>query len=416
MTFDVAIVGGGPAGTSTALFLVKQCGVAPERIVVLEKARHPREKPCGGAVSAWGLTALARAGFTVGPELGATPMRGLRILDDGGARAGVHETTSGEPERELGAVVRRDVFDAALWRRVAELGVDARDGEAVRGLTRVNGGWEIATGSSGSSRVRAKLLVAADGAGSTVRKLLGVAEPTRKGHLYVLETPLRDGATPADSDAGARAGLCDFDLSPADTVEGYYWDFPCLIDGAPHVSRGIFHANLHAYRDLKTVLARELGRRGIDVASCTLKPFSTRPFVRGTTLVAAGDVLLVGEAAGIDATTGEGIAQAILFGEMAARHLARALADGPRALAGYEREVRASQMGKHLLQSAWLARHVYGRRGAPFRRLLVASPEARAAGARWYVGESLGLGTWLVLGAQLARQALAPSSAPSRAQ
>jgi hypothetical protein len=48
---------------------------------------------------------------------------------------------------------------------------------------------------------------------------------------------------------------------------------------------------------------------------------------------------------------------------------------------------------RRLLQSAWLAPRVYGPHGAAFRRLLAASPGARAAGAKWYEGARLGVRT-----------------------
>ncbi|MDF2696369.1 MAG: geranylgeranyl reductase, partial [Labilithrix sp.] len=64
----------------------------------------------------------------------------------------------------------------------------------------------------------------------------------------------------------------------------------------------------------------------------------------------------------------------------------------------YEREVRTSTTGRHLLQSAWMARRVYGRLGHPARRYLLRSSYARAAAMRWYRGETLSVTTQLRLG------------------
>ena len=77
-SFDVAIVGGGPAGSSTALHLVRAMGVSGARVVVLDRAVHPRDKPCGGALSAWGVDALRRIGVDI--MVPHVVVRGVRIL------------------------------------------------------------------------------------------------------------------------------------------------------------------------------------------------------------------------------------------------------------------------------------------------------------------------------------------------
>jgi flavin-dependent dehydrogenase len=402
---DIAIVGGGPAGSSTALHLARAEGIAPERVVLLDKATHPREKPCAGAVSGWGLDALAKIGVPL--DVPHVTMRGLRVID--GDRRGASAwggrdrppraafEAAGALDTRLGVVVRRSEFDASLWRRAAGDGVRAYDNEALVDLARVAGGWEITTT---KRTVRAHLVAACDGAGSTVRKRLQLPEAARKGHLYVLETAL--GAC----DAGPRAGLCDFDMTPcAWGAEGYYWDFPTVIGGAPQVSRGIYHANLSPRSDVKAMLGRALAARGMNIAAVKLKPFSTRPFVEGS-LLALDRIALVGEAAGIDRATGEGIAQAILFGAIAAHHLARAIRLGSGRLDGYARDVRRARVGRHLLQSAWLARIVYGPRGGPWRRYLARSERARGAGMRWYAGERLSWGEKGELAAGLVREVI----------
>jgi flavin-dependent dehydrogenase len=162
-----------------------------------------------------------------------------------------------------------------------------------------------------------------------------------------------------------------------------------VVDGAVAVSRGIYHANFTARPDLKRHLASSLAARGVDVAQVKPKPFSTRPLVPGSRL-ALERLALVGEAAGIDATTGEGIAQAILMGRIAAKHLGRAVRTGEARLDAYGEDVLRSRVGRHLLQSAWFAPRVYGPSGDRWRAFVAGSAFAREAGARWYAGRPLG--------------------------
>ena len=385
--WDVAVVGGGPAGSSTALHLVRAAGIRPDRILILDKARFPREKPCAGAISQAGVDALRAIGVTL--EVPQVAMRGIRILDGGAV---------GASRVPLGVVVRRDEHDAFLLETARRDGVVVKDGEGLVSLERVAGGFRLVT-SAGVHEAR--YVAACDGAGSPTRKLLGIREPERKGHLYVLETE------PGASDAGPREGLVDFDLSVlADGLEGYYWDFPTVLGGRAAVSRGIYHANFTPSSRVKEALGRALAARGVDIASVKLKPFATRPFVPET-ITWRDRLVLVGEAAGIDQATGEGIAQALEMGGIAAHHLARALRTGGTSFEGYDRAVRTSTMGRHMLQSAWLARRVYRARiGAPARRYLVTSHYARTMGVSWYRGETLPLRTIARLGVGLLRASL----------
>jgi len=385
---DVVIVGGGPAGSSTALHLVRSQGIRADRIVILDKARFPRDKPCAGAVSQLGVDTLQALGVRV--DVPFVAMRGVRVLFRGAI---------GETPCAMGIVIRRTEFDARLVGEARSAGVVIRDGESLTAIDRIPGGFRLG---AGTGSLTARFVAVCDGAGSTARKLLGLREPERKGHLYVLDTPRR----PSD-DAPSR-GLIDFDLSVLDDgLQGYTWDFPTIIDGALHVSRGIYHANIEAGGEVKASLAKALARRGIDIATVKLRPFSTRPFVSGSTLAQDG-LVLVGEAAGIDRATGEGIGQAIVMGGIAARHLSRALRTGGTSFEAYAREVRSSTIGRHMLQSAWLARRVYGGRlGDPARRLLLHSTFARDAAMRWYNGSTLPWSTKLRLGAGLASRAFA---------
>ncbi|MBC7978638.1 MAG: FAD-dependent oxidoreductase, partial [Myxococcales bacterium] len=61
--WDVAIVGGGPSGISTALHL--QAAAPRARIVVLEKAHYPRDKICAGGIGGRAFRILDKLGVEV---------------------------------------------------------------------------------------------------------------------------------------------------------------------------------------------------------------------------------------------------------------------------------------------------------------------------------------------------------------
>jgi flavin-dependent dehydrogenase len=392
MKVDIAIVGGGPAGSSLALHLVRQEKVAPARIVMIDKAKFPRDKPCAGAISQFGLEVLAEIGVV--PTVPSVSMRGVRVIE--GDRVG-------ETESPMGIVIRRTEFDAELLRLAERAGVVVREGDGLKGIARSGRGWTLELGSG--ERLEAAFVAAADGAGSTTRKLLGLREPERKGHLYVLDTE------ETDADAGVKRGLVDFDLSVlSDGIAGYYWDFPTPLGGRQQVSRGIYDANLTrdngANANAKAVLKKALAKRGIDIEKTKLRPFSTRPYVPGS-IAAIRGLVFVGEACGIDQTTGEGIAQAIEMGRLASKHLAAALRTRHRDFTAYARDVRTSTTGRHLLQSAWMCKRVYGRVGLPARNFLLHSSYAREQAVRWYRGEELSLKTQLELAGGLARSLFA---------
>src|SRR5258706_11033367 len=103
-TSSCVIVGGGPAGISTALFLAHHAPALADRMVVLEKERYPREKFCAGAIGARADTLLASIGVTV--DVPSAPIGGLRCVAQG------RSVLARLPA--AGRVVRRIEFDHAL--------------------------------------------------------------------------------------------------------------------------------------------------------------------------------------------------------------------------------------------------------------------------------------------------------------
>src|SRR5687768_10958221 len=117
--YDVVIVGGGPAGISTALDL--QAAAPRARIVVLEKERYPREKICAGGIGARAFRILEKLDVAV--DCPCVP------LDAVAMRIAGETVVVNEPG--CGAVVRRIEFDHAFAQIAMARGIEVRDGCAV---------------------------------------------------------------------------------------------------------------------------------------------------------------------------------------------------------------------------------------------------------------------------------------------
>jgi len=154
--WDLLVVGAGPAGAAAALEARR---LHPEAAVLLvDKAAFPRDKPCGDGLGPHAVDELAALG-AVSVLDGYPPIRGLRMRSPRGLEV------AGDPARP-NHVVPRAVLDARLVEAALAAGVGFRRARVRRleqrdGLVVVDG--ELA----------ARVVVAADGANSTVRRLLG---------------------------------------------------------------------------------------------------------------------------------------------------------------------------------------------------------------------------------------------------
>ncbi len=397
---EVAVVGGGPAGSATALFLLARAPALHGRVHVFEKRRHPREKRCGGALSAWGLAHLRALGLA--DRVTGVPIQTFGLRMDDRVQRVAHAG--------LAIVVRRAIFDAMLFHAAAEHGAVTHEDAGVTALAREGDLWRIET-SRGA--FRARVIVGADGSSGGMRRLLGIPERSPRAQLAIVETP---GPEARD---GVSDGTLLFDLSPiARGVPGYYWDFPSPLDGTAGTSRGIFDLRAHGSQGAhgprgahgardgaaaRAAFDDALRLRSVDPATAKRKPWSIRPYTPGATVSVPG-ALLAGEAVGVDPVTGEGIAHALEYGRLAADEIAEALATGDLGFPRWTRRIEGAFVGRHLRQSCRLAPWVYGPRGALWARALVSSPTLVARGLNWYAGGSIGVTDAMLYTAVLARE------------
>ena len=361
---DLVIVGAGPAGLSTALFLDHTSPATTRRLLLLEGARFPRDKICAGAIGARADAALAKIGVRV--EVPSAPIRGIAVT----TAAGRSVFRLAEP---AGRVVRRLEFDAELARVARSRGIAIEEGAWVGAVERKNNGFVISV--KGGAPLFAKAIVGADGIRSVVRRALGFD----RGHIVAQVAELDTTSIPLDT----AADVLHFDLRDR-SLRGYAWDFPTPLGGRLEVCRGVY-----AMRDGGA--AHDVGERAtgrVPSGARSLGPtkrLAERGDVTGARISAPG-ALLVGEAAGIDPVLGEGIAQAILGGEAAARYLAPRLASGQLDFEGWGGVLAATSVGRDRARRTACLPHVYGPARALLERYVVTNGAGARAGLRYFGG------------------------------
>ncbi len=388
MTFDadVVIVGGGPAGTATALALTRVAPGAAARVIVLEKARFPRDKPCAGAIGARGDALLREVGVEV--DVPGVPVDGMVFR-------GAEGEVEAAPGR-IGRVIRRVEFDHALARAVASRGVSVQDGVCVEDI-RDDAADGVAIRTSRGD-LSARVVVGCDGVGSAVRRSMGLGPGALRAQVVEVDTE------PVPGDGDRR--LLHFDASDR-ALRGYAWDFPTVVEGRALVCRGVYRlrgGDGDTGPDVGAVLDARLRAAGIDPRICKNKRYAERGF-EPRVPTAMGARMLVGEAAGIDPVTGEGIAQAIEFGVLAGRFLARLLdraGAGPLSLASWHDEVASSRLARDLRIRSRFAHLYYGRRRPEVERFFLEAPEALLVGCLHFAARRQ---DWLQVGGVVARGA-----------
>jgi flavin-dependent dehydrogenase len=374
--YDVIIVGSGPAGSSTALHLAHLNPSLAERTLVLERDRHPRHKLCGGGCVAEVDVILRRLGLDyrevphVDVDWAWLQFRGrgfrLRFNRDYSFR-----------------VVRRNEFDSWLAGQVRARGIEIKEETRVTKLTRTDQGVEVETD---RGKFYARVVVGADGTSGMVRRLVPEGDhPSPIARLVELVTPANPPALPstvADNDA-----LLDFTYMPSG-VQGYVWSFPTKIAGERMRNWGVYDSRTvdrKSVGSLRPVVADWLDKSGYRLDDYHLEGHPIRLF-EPKARFAAPNVVLAGDAAGVDATFGEGISPALAYGELAAAAIDDAFTRGDFSFAGYGASVLASPVGKSLKRRTSAAR-LLNRLHYPFVQKLLWWRMAPLA--RWYITKVL---------------------------
>lgn len=358
MARRIAIVGGGPAGSALALALTDR-GVDPSDLVVLDKARFPRPKLCGGGITFRGTELLASL---LGQPAGGVSTRAIVF------RSSVGDIEIVERGRQW--IYDRAILDDALLRAVKARGVEVREEANVTGLDPRADGWAVR---SGRSTETYRWVAGCDGACGITRRASELRGGITGRLVEAVFEPVGHDGDPS---------RLHFDFDPvADGIPGYAWIFPYPSpEGGTLYKIGIMDGRGRVPgSELRRWTERFAAKNGYRLAEDKLAGWPERyldPKTRGH----RPGLVLVGEAFGIDPLLGEGIAPALFSAFYAAMRLKGALDSGAERIRGYESGFFSTIEGKNLRFQMYLADLIYGAKGARWLRVLFELPRLRALG------------------------------------
>jgi len=342
---QVLIIGAGPAGCAAGMVLA-QAGVD---VCVVDRAKFPRDKVCGDAVSNGGLSLLAE--LNARDQVLARPH--ARV-----SRASVVFPNGARVDRdydEPGIVIERYELDDALRLTMERSGAQLMQGTAVRGLLQKDG---VTVGAQGPAFTwNATITIAADGPNSLALAALGAERP-RGATLAVSSTAYMRGVTFPEGDHVADHYL-ERELSL-----GYGWIFPNVL-GRSNVGvyqrADAYKKSGHSLREaFDAFLTRHPERFANATLDGALRTWSL-PLSQAPHPITGPGLLLAGDAGGmVDPLSGEGIWQALYTGMAAGRAALAAIrqqrpltrADRMRYELACQRHIGIPSRGKRAMQHA----------------------------------------------------------------
>ena len=337
--FDVLVIGAGPAGSTTAY---RMAGTGA-RVLLVDKQRFPRDKPCGGAISARAISELPVDPHPVVEHVVdrmELSYRGHRPYTRGG-----HHT--------LAYLTQRRRLDHFLLEEALNAGAELRDGVSV---TEISEHGALVDG----RRVACNVLIGADGANGPTARSLGLAGNRIYGVAFEgnLAHALLDPAR------WRSRVVIELGTIPG----GYGWIFP----KGDHVNIGV-----GGWENVGPTLRKHLkelcNRRGLDHSKLTnLRGYRLPARTPGAPL-ARGRTMLIGDAAGlVDPLWGDGLYAAFLSSRLASRAALDLLAGRPTGPQDYAHAI-VRELGP-MTAFAWNAKLALDRAPRLALRALLSKP------------------------------------------
>ena len=290
-------------------------------MLLLDRARFPRVKPCGGGVT---TRAYKQLPFSIDPVV-------ERVV--GTAELQLGSRTAARGKGILAYMTQRRRLDHFLAEKAAEAGADFRDGVKVTAIETDERGANV---TAGAERFHGSALIGADGVNGVTARALDLGGNRTVGVALEGNLPNAKG----DAERFRESFLVEFDCVPG----GYGWIFP----KGDHLNVGVGGWEAEGPR-IREHLAAFCRKHGVRVDALEDIRGYRLPCREPDSTLVRGRALLVGDAAGLlDPLTGDGMFEAFLSGRLAAEAVGKLLAGEEETL-----ETHGARVTRHLAPLLW---------------------------------------------------------------
>ena len=324
----VIIIGAGPSGSGTSIFLSKY-GIPH---IIIEKATFPRDKVCGDACSGKTLFVLRKANLEWAPEIFSQenkflPSHGITFVAPNGKAIEIPFGGPKKPgELTAGFTTTRLTFDNYLFEKLDKKFANIFEQSSIQKIEKTPEGVKVLFSQDGIDyEVKSKIIIGADGDKSVVQKTLVHSKSSPKAYAVGLRAYYK-GVTGMN-----KNNFIELHFLP-EMLPGYFWIFP-LPNGMANVGVGIPSERVRDkkinLRELMLKVIREnptISDRFKNAELVGKIPGWGLPLALKPHTISGDNYLLVGDAASlIDPFSGEGIGNALYSGMIAAETVQKAI-------------------------------------------------------------------------------------------
>ena len=340
------IVGGGPAGLSTWLHLNKVNPKLAEKTILIEKEKYPRDKICGGALGEFTKGILKQLNIDL--KFPAVAIHTLEYK--------FKDKIFKRKQKNFFSIVERSNFDYFLAKIAINRGAMINENEAFIDFDRRNDCLKVKTN---KQTYRTKILIGADGSLSNVRRKIRHLE---KSHLAVALEIFSFVNPNEENEYKNNTAVIDF-TPISEGIQGYLWHFPCIKKGRPAINHGIGDFRVFEIKEktkLKTYFENILKERNISINQKNWLGAPIR-YLSSDSIISEPNILLVGDAAGIDPLLGGGIQLSLWYGDLAALEICTALENNNFTFESYRKKLNEHILGKYIIHMTNIANKMYSK-------------------------------------------------------